>query len=107
MIATRISTVASRTSTTNMLYHSPAPDARLDNLPFATPLAFPLAPTPARAPARAPQPSGCELQQAPLQLVQIHRLHQHPFRRYRDVGGVREPEHIARQEHHPGCKVWP
>src|SRR5438094_2688098 len=99
MIATRISTVASRTRTTNMLYHSAAPDARLDNPLFAAP--------PALAPAPAPKPSGCELQQAPLQLVQIHRLHQDPLRRYRDVGGVGEPEHVARQEHHPGRKVGP
>src|SRR6266581_6313040 len=95
MTATRSNTVASRTRTTNMLHHSVVPDARLD------------APLPPPPPAPRPRHCPGEPQHAPLQLVQVHRLHQHAFRPYRRVAGLGEAEEVAREKHYPGREVGP
>src|SRR2546425_11907601 len=89
MIATRISTVASRTSTTSMLHHSAGEAVR----------------PPGRG--RSLGPAAHEYQDAPFELAQLQGLHEHPFPRDRRIARFGQLGDVPRQEHHTGCKPWP
>src|SRR2546430_6684785 len=83
-IATRIATVASKTTTISMLNLSARPGGQLHLR--------------SRSPGFLALPRPDELQDTPLQLRQLDRLYQHPFPRHRRVSRLGELRDVPRQK---------
>src|SRR5947208_16205179 len=81
---TRIATVASKTTTISMPNLSARPGGQLQHR--------------SRSPGPLALPRPDELQDTPLQLRQLDRLHEHPFPRHRRVSRLGELRDVARQK---------